>query len=257
MDTLIPALKERYDTTVSKIGRDFIIGICNYLDLFSHPEIQKILETQKQLPKQHYHNFLGYYQKLIKKVYEPMKTKPENAEWKFYGFWDLYEEDKGHPFMIAARIFSWKAYFWDRGIYTARLTNLHNRLLILLNNKIILPENQSKSKVGFDVANSVLKIGNDVINIDIRKSGTNQHKVLKYIFEHMDKHADFFKYSDIAEFEFNDKGYLFDPDSHRRYYTACDKINAKVSKKTQGKIADFLEFHSGDKGFVRINPKYL
>ena len=38
---------------------------------------------------------------------------------------------------------------------------------------------------------------------------------------------------------------------------ACDRLNKKVEKSTNGKENEFLKYHTGKMGWCKINQKYL
>jgi hypothetical protein len=252
MDDLISTLKERYEATTSKIGRDFIYGICFYLDLFSHPEIQAILENQKQLPNDHYHRFLRSYQKLLTKVYEPIQKRPDLAEWKFYGFWMLNEDYKGWKKIYIIPAFPcWKAYFWDRYMYTSRLTVIHTTLLVLLKNKQLLipPAKPVVKRFLFNADKSILYLNEFEVPINRHGSITDQHRILAFIFKHDNLRQEFF-YAEMAEEVFGEP-YDSQP---RRYWDNCELINEKVANDTKGRYPKLLIATLEKKGLVKINP---
>lgn len=113
---------------------------------------------------------------------------------------------------------------------------------------------ESKSKGGifskyfdFDSQGGVLYFQGKEIIINERKKITNAHYLLSYLFTNdpFDQHF----YSELETSEA-----LLENKSWKSYYDACVDIQAKVQEKTR--ISDFLDFSSGPKMYVRINPKY-
>ncbi|MFC1730769.1 hypothetical protein ACFL6I_10595 [candidate division KSB1 bacterium] len=117
---------------------------------------------------------------------------------------------------------------------------------------------KSTNQIEFDEEKSVLSVGGFEIQIARQNKLTNEHKILKYIFEHEDNIRDEFFYADIAEEEFGEslEEYKKSKDGWRRYHSACKSINEKVRNATDGKIDQFLIFNSTSFGKVRINSKY-
>ena len=114
------------------------------------------------------------------------------------------------------------------------------------------------NKTWFDEKRSILYIKGERIKIKRKSADSNDHKILKYIFkDNKDNLKDEFFFSEIAEDAFGDEDYRNDKNSWRRYHDACIKLKNKVVDNTKDKISDFFIFSSGQKGSIKISPKYL
>jgi hypothetical protein len=85
------------------------------------------------------------------------------------------------------------------------------------------------------------------IQINERKKVTNANHLLAFLFENEPFEQHF--YSELEE-----KEALLEPKHWSSYHKTCVDIQNKVFAKTE--IADFLDFNSGPKMYVRINPSY-
>jgi hypothetical protein len=85
------------------------------------------------------------------------------------------------------------------------------------------------------------------IQINERKKITNANHLLTFLFanEPFEQHF----YSELEEHEA-----LLEPKHWSSYHKACIDIQNKVLAKTD--VSDFLDFNSGSKMYVRINPVY-
>ncbi len=250
MDALITLLKSRYQNTVNKIDMQFLQGICNYLDLFALPEIQAVLAKQKELPDGHYNKFLWSYDFLVRKVYEPMKKYPDLLWWKFMGFHSMPENRKGFYMLVIPPPFSFKAYFWDLPRHIYRLTDIHNKLIVLLENKVAFTEVKPVIKrFSFDSEKSILYLNEFEIPINRHGSITDQHRILAFMFKHDNLRQEFF-YAEMSEEVFGDE-YDKQP---RRFWDNCELINEKVANDTKGFCPKLLIATLEKQGLVKINP---
>jgi len=113
-------------------------------------------------------------------------------------------------------------------------------------------------KTWFDSKRSVLYIDEFKIKISEQSKETNAHKILKHIFsDNRDNINDNFFFSEMAEDVFEDLEYKADRNSWQRYYDTCKRINEKIKIKTKNVVNKFLIFNSGQKGYLRVNSKYL
>jgi hypothetical protein len=99
----------------------------------------------------------------------------------------------------------------------------------------------------FDTETGTLYFKGNEIKMNERKKITNAHHLLAYLFTHNPFEQHFYK-------ELEKDEVLLEPKSWSSYHRACEDIKNKVEKKTG--IGDFLDFNSGSKMYVRINPKY-
>ena len=118
-------------------------------------------------------------------------------------------------------------------------------------------EKQNKAdRLEFNESNSILMIKEYKIPIARRKEKTDEHDILKALFK--DKNEECF-YSELAEdiLGIENEDYKNNQKYWQKFYGACGRIQEKVSKKTENKINDFLDFNTGIKGSVKINEKYI
>lgn len=118
-----------------------------------------------------------------------------------------------------------------------------------------LAKGKTECKLSFDQDKSILNIYGQEIKIQRKSDKPNDHYILEYLFDREDifDEADF---ADIAITKLEIKEYNGAKDWHKLRH-ACDRLNKKVEKSTNGKEKEFLEYHSGKTGWCKINPKYL
>jgi hypothetical protein len=111
-------------------------------------------------------------------------------------------------------------------------------------------EIEDASKTSFSFGNCVLKIDGKEISFGREDSKENGCYVLEHIFSHDLKDASFYRdihTETVGEHESRYAG--------KRYYDACGVIQKRIAKEAG--IGDFLVYNSSERGFVKINPKYL
>ncbi len=99
----------------------------------------------------------------------------------------------------------------------------------------------------YDPEKGILYVEGKPVQITKRKSLTNAHYLLEYLFANdpFEKHF----YDDLEEVGNEVLG-----KTPRVYYGTCEEINEKVEEATG--IKQFLDFSSGQNMYVRINPDY-
>lgn len=113
-------------------------------------------------------------------------------------------------------------------------------------------------KTYFDEDKSILHIKDERIYINRQDKITNAHKLLHHIFiTNKNNLNDDFYYSEIAEDEFHELDYKHRKNNWQPYYRTCELIVERVEAETKDHIKDFLIFNTGEKGKVKVNPKYL
>ncbi len=116
----------------------------------------------------------------------------------------------------------------------------------------------TKNQLKYNSEEGILLINSYEIKFSLRDKKTIAQDILEYIFTNEEiSLEEQFDYSDIAFNQFRDEEYTKNSIAWRKYYTACMDIQDKVRKQTSGKIEDFLIYNSSQKGYVKINPKYL
>ena len=149
----------------------------------------------------------------------------DNAQWLFFQF----SPDDPLPAI-------------DKKEYQLFIDKIYKKALFFLNE-------EEKIEFGFDSEKSILYFQAKAIHISLKNDKTNAHYVLEHIFKDDDL-TQRFPFREMAEDTFQDFEYNW-----RKYYRACEDISKKVYKVT--KIDDFLDFSTGEKGWVTINKKYL
>jgi hypothetical protein len=122
-----------------------------------------------------------------------------------------------------------------------------------IDGQLFLEGQKEKEKINFDPKNSILNIRGEKVEIQKRREKPYDHYVLEYIFEQEDifEEADF-KFIAEDKLKFNE--YDKSKDWHKIRH-ACDNLNKKVEKSTNGKIKQFLTYSSSPRGWCKINPE--
>jgi hypothetical protein len=149
---------------------------------------------------------------------------------------------------IAGQAFSGKASMSEYYIlaYRTEFTDLYREV----KNKI----NQKEKIINaprFDEEKSILFIKDKEIKIAKQSKKTIAHRILKHIFD-KDNLEELSAYVEIEGEEYQSELKL-----GKKYHSACQDIQRKIEKQTNGEIKDFLVFNSSDRGEVSINKKYL
>ena len=113
-----------------------------------------------------------------------------------------------------------------------------------------IPQKLTSHKFEFDIEDGTLSFMGHDISMTIRGPKTNAHRILEHIFTAEDGLAKKYPYWIIAEDTFKEEF-----NKWKKYHHACEDANLKIFKKTG--IIDFLNFTTGDSGWVAINEKYL
>ena len=124
------------------------------------------------------------------------------------------------------------------------------KLELYKNNKADKCKKIISHKLSFDINKSILYFSGYEISITLKNDKPNAHYILEHIFTAEDGLDQKYPYEEIAKYTFED-----DYDKWRMYYRACENIKQKVLNETG--VNDFLEFSSGESGWVKINDKYL
>lgn len=127
-----------------------------------------------------------------------------------------------------------------------------------LDQACFVASSKTHDKTYFDDVKSILYLKNDKVFINRQDKITNAHKLLNYIFiTNKNNLNDDFYYSEIAADEFHELDYKHRKNNWQPYHRSCELINEKVEVETKDHIKDFLIFNTGEKGRVKVNPKYL
>lgn len=131
-------------------------------------------------------------------------------------------------------------------IYSKQLKSLHEYFIERLN--WINEHGVFSQSLDFNNEKGILYFNGKEIFIDIKKSISNAHYLLNYLFKNNPFEQHFCD-------DLNDGKALLEDEKHwKSYYDACVDIQNKVKKITD--VEDFLDFNSGKGMYVRLNPKY-
>lgn len=132
------------------------------------------------------------------------------------------------------------------GVYNNLLEPLHKFLIQQLD--FVQDRGIFSKYLDYSEKTGTLYFQEKEIKINIRKKLSNAHYLLIYLFAHNPFEQHFCD-------ELNYEKVLFEENKFwKSYYDACEDIQAKVEKTTG--VSDFLDYSSGRKIYVRINPKY-
>ena len=124
-----------------------------------------------------------------------------------------------------------------------------------LDAKEFLKGNKPTPPITFDKEDSLLTIKGTKIKISRSTDLSIEHHILEAIFDNEDISEEVY-FKDVAKRmdEFADYDKTKD---WRKFYRACEHLNQKVQTDTDNKVIDFIEPHTGNKAWCKINPKYL
>ena len=138
--------------------------------------------------------------------------------------------------------------------YLAMCLEMVNKYIVdQIDSQEFLANDLPKKLIDFDPKKSILYIRGKDIRIKRKIIPPIEHYILEAIFsKDLDEETDF---KDICE-NFWKNEYNGSKDWHK-FRHACDKLNKKVDKSTDGQYRDFIKYHTGETGWCKINPKYL
>lgn len=118
-----------------------------------------------------------------------------------------------------------------------------------------LKGNKPTPPITFDKNESLLTIKGTKIKISRTAERPIDHYILEAIFNNEDVSEEVY-FKDVAKRmdEFADYDKTKD---WRKFYRACEHLNQKIQTDTDNKVIDFIEPHTGNKAWCKINPKYL
>lgn len=124
-----------------------------------------------------------------------------------------------------------------------------------LDAKEFLKGNKPTPSIAFDKDESLLTIKGTKIKISRTAERPIDHYILEAIFDNEDISEEVY-FKDVAKRmdEFADYDKTKD---WRKFYRACEHLNQKVQTDTDNKVIDFIEPHTGNKAWCKIDPKYL
>jgi hypothetical protein len=145
--------------------------------------------------------------------------------------------------------------FSSSQVFDSAIQIVNKCIIDQIDGEEFLSKSQLESKLSFDKNKSELNIYGQVVKIQLKSDKPNDHYVLEYLFEQENifDEADF---RDIAETKLGVLEYDGAKDWNILRH-ACERLNRKVEKSTNGKEKDFLIYRIGKTGWCKINPKYL
>ncbi len=130
-------------------------------------------------------------------------------------------------------------------MYPEHLNLVHEKILEQLDQ--VKAHGLFSKYLDYDSSKGVLHFQDKEIRINMRKTLSNAHYLLAYLFTHDPFHEHFYD-------ELEDAEALQQERPWKSYYDACIDIQKKV--KDVAGIDDFLEFSTGKGMYVRLNPAY-
>jgi hypothetical protein len=130
-------------------------------------------------------------------------------------------------------------------VYPKQIPILHTRLIEELDR--VIETNTFPTYFDYDSEKGVLYVQGKPVQINNRKTPTNAHYLLEYLFAN-DPFTEHYYQDMVAD------NALFEEKSWTVYYHTCKDIEKKVKDATG--IDEFLDFSTGSSLYVRISPKY-
>lgn len=119
-----------------------------------------------------------------------------------------------------------------------------------IDSQALLNNTKPQALISFDSENDILYLYGQSINIRLRGDSPLDHYLLDALSQ--ENFQDKVFYSEIIREFFED-----DDKKYRSFYSACERLNKKISTATSGLVPDFLFFTSGITGYCKIKSKYL
>lgn len=208
-----------------------------HYDIIAEAEDADIEERSKQFPTYEYNELLHCNEEFEK--IKHLKTVEEISKT------EITTEEKSSLGIITRKIPGHVLIRLSKNNYPTYIQHLQSSLLRELDK---VEQNGVLSKyLHYDVVKSVLYFKDKEIQFNLRKRITNAHYLLSYIITNNPFEKHFFD-------ELEENEVLLENKNWTSYYEACEDIQEKVMKATG--INDFLDYNSGDKMYVRVNPKY-
>jgi hypothetical protein len=124
-----------------------------------------------------------------------------------------------------------------------------------IDSQAFLDNDKQQTAISFDKDKSILNIYGQAIKIAMKNDKPTDHFILEAIFANPDKTEETY-FKDIAQDYIKIEEYDSSKDWNR-FRNACDRLNQKVDKSTNGRYKDFIQYSTGKTGWSKINPKYL
>lgn len=281
MNTNIDTLTSLYDTAIaSPSDLPFYQAVHRYFDyIIKTPELaviiddevkrlnseQEKIEGNRLLSEESKENSIrrlkqgsAYprYRYLYEKIYVHIEDAKNGVALNLDGLkaWYLFKDIEAMP----AKDRKWLLIECEgkREMYEKEFKQLHPALSALIGKRKPVQQDTPK-KLRFDDDTSILYVAGFEVKIARQKTRTVEHTILDYLLNHDRKIAYAFRYYDLADDEGIIDDYDDNPASWKRYYNACESINVKVMRQTDGKVKNFLIATAQNAGRVSINKAFL
>lgn len=233
LENIILAMKEDYATETINVTKEAI---------------------HSKHARAYYDDFLGEdlggmypvfeYEKLIEAYDQFQKVKHLSTENEIKEFSFIMEEEspwtKGTITMSGSGLLSMTKYS-----YIKLLEPLHKFFIKQLD--WVQDHGVFSKYLDYDEKEGILHFQGKEVKMNLKKVPTNAHYLLSYLFKNNPFEQHF-------RDELDDDKVLLGEKSAKSYYDACEDIKSKVEKITG--ISDFLDSNSGERMYVRLNPKY-
>lgn len=156
----------------------------------------------------------------------------------------------------SVKVLSDKSAILSNSKFIEACLELTNKFIIdQIDSEEFLNKDKTRQELSFNEKNSILNLYGEEIKIALKNDKPTDHFILEAIFDRKDigEEIDF---KDIALDYIKMEEYDGSTE-YGKFRHACDRLNKKVDKSTNGKIKDFILYHTGKTGWCKINPKYL
>jgi len=118
-----------------------------------------------------------------------------------------------------------------------------------------LKGNKPTLPITFDKVESLLTIKGTKIKISRSADLSIDHHILEAIFANEDISEEVY-FKNVAK-RMDEYGDYDKTKDWRKFYRACEHLNQKIQTDTDNKVINFIEPHTGNKAWCKIDPKYL
>ncbi len=165
-------------------------------------------------------------------------------------------EEESFSVMPPANIKNFTPFFMLSNQFLDMSMELLNKHIIdKIDAQAFLKNQRPKPPFSFDKKNSILYIRGQEVKISRKGDLSTDHFILQAIFDRKDIYGEI-DFKDIA-LDYIKMNEYDGAKDWQKFRHACDRLNDKVDKSTNGEVKDFIKYHLGKTGWCKINPDYL